>query len=434
MSTTSSFSSPSAARPSPTSPPTPRPDLRSIAVFGSTGSIGTATLDVMRCLARSDPAWKVTALSTHSRVTDLVAQVEEFKPRFAVVTGPEPAAEHRARIRAAGTELLLGPSALAHVAGDASSGTVVGSIVGAAGLPAVVEAVRRGKRVALANKESLVVAGAVVMPLARATGSEILPVDSEHSAIFQAMACGRRQDVRRVILTASGGPFRTASAADIDNATVEQALNHPTWRMGGKITIDSATLFNKAFELIEARWLFDLHAHEIDVVVHPQSVVHSMVEFVDGSTLAQLSPPDMKLPIQYALTWPARSPCPGDGGRGVDWTRAHSLTFEPPDRTRFPSIDIAYEVVKSSDLTLGAVVNAANEVAVGAFLAGRCRFGAITRTVRTVLDRHLASASPLKAPPLDGATQATFDTLLDGLIDADRRARDETQYLLAALR
>ncbi len=221
---------------------------------------------------------------------------------------------------------------------------VVAAVVGAAGLPAALATVRAGKKLALANKEALVVAGSLLIPEARRRGVPLLPVDSEHSAIFQAMVCGRSCDVRRVILTASGGPFRNAPLESIYNATPADALNHPTWRMGGKITIDSATMFNKALELIEACWLFDLPPEQIEVVIHPESVVHSMVEFVDGSVIAQLSPPDMRTPIQYALTYPDRA----DGcSRRMDWTKVHALNFEPPDFDRFPALKIAYQVAEA---------------------------------------------------------------------------------------
>jgi 1-deoxy-D-xylulose-5-phosphate reductoisomerase len=395
---------------------------RKLAVLGSTGSIGVATLEVVECLQRNDPAggWQITALSTHSRVDDLCRQAERVKPRYAIVSGGEVTPEQRRRLEAAGAEVLVGAEALVRVAGSQETGgTVVGAVVGAAGLPSTVAAVKAGKRVALANKESLVVAGSVVMPLAKQTGAKVLPVDSEHSAIFQAMACGRRSEVRRAVLTASGGPFRNVAREKMERATVEEALNHPTWRMGGKITIDSATLFNKAFEMIEAKWLFDLQVNEIGVVVHPQSVIHSMVEFVDGSVMAQLSPPDMKLPIQFALTWPDRCACPGPK---MDWTKSASLTFEPVDREKFPAIGMAEEVIHE-DGCLGAVMNAANEVAVGAFLqgggGGGVAFGEITRTVREVIDR---------------GTGRSWGAGLSGLMEADEWARREAESVLSRRR
>lgn len=391
--------------------------LQHVAVFGSTGSIGTAALEVIAALGAP---YKAVALTAHANAALLTEQVERFRPEVAVLTGSEPTESQRRRIANAGTKLAFGVEAMRQVAGGdevGGCGTVLASVVGAAGLPAVLEAVRAGKRVALANKESLVVAGGLLMPLARASGATILPVDSEHSALFQACLAGRRGEVSKFILTASGGPFRTSTAEAMERATAAEALAHPTWKMGSKITVDSATLMNKAFELIEARWLFDARADEIEVVVHPQSIVHSMVEFVDGSTLAQLSPPDMKTPIQYALTYPDRV-ATGVGKR-MDWGKAQSLTFEPPDRVRFPAIDLAYEVARS-DGTLGAVMNAANEIAVDAFLKGRVRFGAITRTVAGVMGEHRTAA----AAPAGGAT-------LEQLMAADAWARSRAAEMLA---
>jgi 1-deoxy-D-xylulose-5-phosphate reductoisomerase len=267
---------------------------------------------------------------------------------------------------------------------DPSTDRVLTAIVGAAGLEGTWAALEAGKTVALANKETLVVAGPLVMDLARRRNATILPVDSEHSAIFQALACGGPKEVRRVILTSSGGPFRGKTAKELAAVTPEQALRHPTWKMGPKISIDSATLMNKALEVIEARWLFGLEPDQIEVVVHPESVVHSMVEFVDGSVLAQLSPPDMRLPIQLALTYPDRvpGPCPL-----LDLTRAMSLHFEPPDRDTFPSLDLGFEVMKRAG-TAGAALNAANEAAVGRFLAGEIGFLDIPRACRSALDHH----------------------------------------------
>lgn len=386
-----------------------------MAIFGSTGSIGTSALDVMRAVRRVDPEWRVEALSGHGNLELLIAQVEEHQPRVVVVTGEEPCETSRRRLTAGGAELLLGVEAMAHVAGDKDgAGTVLAAVVGAAGLPAVLAAVGAGKRLALANKESLVMAGSLVMPLAKKTGAEILPVDSEHSAIFQAMIAGRRSEVLRVILTASGGPFRQTPIAEMHRATAAEALNHPTWRMGGKITIDSATLFNKAFELIEARWLFDLRAEEIEIVVHPQSLIHSMAEFVDGNVLAQLSAPDMRTPIQYALTYPDRLGCVG---RKMDWASTFGMTFEPPDRGKFPSINLAYQVVRADGAnggTAGATLNAANEVAVASFLAGKIPFGRITEVVQDAMARHEQQSAPT----------------LEQLLVADRIARVRAGELL----
>jgi 1-deoxy-D-xylulose-5-phosphate reductoisomerase len=306
----------------------------------------------------------------------------------------------------AGTEWQFGEVGVEQIAGHADVDTVVCAIVGAAGLRGALAALETGKRVALANKETLVVAGPLVPQLAARTGAKLIPVDSEHSAVFQCLEAGRRADLKRIVLTASGGPFRGKTSAQLRDVTVEQALDHPTWKMGPKITIDSATMMNKALEIIEARWLFGLDAGQIDVVVHPQSIVHSLVEFVDGSTVAQLSPPDMRLPIQYALTYPERWPgvC-----ATMDWSRASQLTFEPPDFDAFPALELGFEVARRGG-TCGAVLNAANEVAVDRFLKGELRFPDITSACRDVLQQHQFDPSPTLAE----------------LLAADRWARQET--------
>jgi 1-deoxy-D-xylulose-5-phosphate reductoisomerase len=270
---------------------------------------------------------------------------------------------------------------------------VVSAIVGAAGLEGTWAALEKGKTVAVANKETLVMAGPLVMELAAQRGARILPVDSEHSAIFQAMAGGRPAEVERIVLTASGGPFRGRSRAELAHVTVAQALCHPTWRMGPKITIDSATLMNKALEIIEARWLFGLPAERIQVIIHPESVIHSFVEFTDGSVLAQLSPPDMRLPIQYALTYPERVAGPA---KRLCWSELGAWHFEQPDHDTFPAIQLGYEVARRGG-TCGAVLNAANEEAVRRFLAGELRFLDITRVCRDVLNHHHYSARPTLA-------------------------------------
>ena len=274
---------------------------------------------------------------------------------------------------------------------------MLSAIVGSAGLQGTWAALEAGKRVALANKESLVVAGPLVMQLAREKHSQILPVDSEHSAVFQALQAGRREEVRRIILTASGGPFRTRSTEQLSRVSVAEALAHPTWDMGPKITIDSATLMNKALEIIEARWLFDLRSDQIDVVIHPQSIVHSMVEFVDGSVIAQMSPPDMKLPIQYALTWPDR--CEGVSPK-LDWRKSLELRFEPPDFERFGALELGLEVARQGG-TAGAVLNGANEAAVAAFLDQRLGFHQIVPACRDILRNHHFDPNPTLARVLE---------------------------------
>ena len=382
---------------------------RRVAILGSTGSIGTSALDVIAALPDDVAA---AALSTHTRVDELIAQVERFRPRVAAVTGAAVTDAQRARIERAGATLLTGPAALCEIARQADVDVVLLAVVGVGGIRAAVEAVERGKTLALANKETLVVAGSILMPLARARGTTILPVDSEHSAIFQCLCCGDRAELRRVILTASGGPFREASIEAMRNATVADALKHPTWTMGAKVTIDSATMFNKALEIIEAAWLFDLPAERIDVVVHPQSVVHSMVEFVDGNVIAQLSPPDMRTPIQFALTYPRRVSGPS---RRYDAWPAMTLAFSPPDLNRFPSLRMGFESVRTGG-TSGAVLNAANEVAVEALRAGRIRLGTIFDVVNRTIDAHRATATPT----------------LDELFAADAWARDHASGLLSS--
>ncbi len=358
-----------------------------IAILGSTGSIGCSALQVIEQLGAD---YRVAALSAHSQTEKLIEQVRRHRPKAVGVTAQPLAGSVAAQLRELGAQLYEGPAGMAEMARREDIDVVLAAVVGAAGLPAVLAAVQSGKTLALANKESLVVAGSLVIPEARRRGVAVLPVDSEHSAIFQAMQCGRSSEVRRVILTASGGPFRSTPLDQMRHATLEDALKHPTWRMGTKITIDSATMFNKALEIIEACWLFDLQPEQIEVVIHPQSVVHSMVEFVDGSVIAQLSPPDMKTPIQYALTYPERAE--GIGPR-LDLTRAFSLDFEPPDLERFPSLRLAFDVARLRG-TAGAVLNAANEEAVAAFAAGQIPFGEISRVVELTMAQHRLESDP----------------------------------------
>ena len=358
-----------------------------IAILGATGSIGRSAIDVVEHLG---PPYRVVAISGHSQCEEIVALARRLRPARVAVTAEcdRPGVEDR--LHHLGCETLFGQTALAEIAGAGDVDVVLNAVVGAAGLPASVAAVEAGKTLLLANKESLVIAGGVLMPLAARTGATILPIDSEHSAVFQAMACGRRDEISRVILTASGGPFRTSTKQQMDAATPAQALRHPTWDMGARITVDSATMFNKAAEIVEAAWLFDLRPGQIEVVVHKESVVHSMVEFVDGSVIAQLCPPDMRTPIQFALTWPLRKPgC----ARALDFTTAQTLSFEPPDRGKFAALDVADEVVARRG-TLGAVMNAANEVAVAAFLAGRVPLGVIYEVVRRTIAAHAMTAEP----------------------------------------
>lgn len=353
-----------------------------VVVLGSTGSIGKSTLNVIEHDAtRRLRAW---GLSAHTSWAGLVEQARAFRPRFVTVGDLKGYEALRDDLRDADVEVLAGRDGIIRMVQDPSTDRVLSAIVGAAGLEGTWAALEAGKTVALANKETLVVAGPLVMELAAERGARILPVDSEHSAIFQALGAGVAGDVKRVILTSSGGPFRGRTRGELEGVTPEEALNHPTWRMGPKISIDSATLMNKALEVIEARWLFGLEPEQIEVVIHPESVVHSMVEFVDGSVVAQLSPPDMRLPIQYALTYPQRLPCPGPR---LDLTRRTALHFEPPDRETFPCLDLGFEVMAKGG-TAGAALNAANEAAVGRFLDGEVGFLDIPRACRAALDSH----------------------------------------------
>jgi 1-deoxy-D-xylulose-5-phosphate reductoisomerase len=358
-----------------------------VAVLGSTGSIGTSTLDV---IAASGGRFQPWLLAAHRSVAALVEQAHRFAPAWIVVVDEAAAAQLGAASLPPGTRLAVGPDALDELIQDSAVDRVVSAIAGAAGLRSTWAAISAGKGVALANKETLVMAGPLVMQLARQTGATILPVDSEHSAIHQALQAGTGDEVARIVLTASGGPFRTRSRESLATATPEEALRHPTWSMGPKITVDSATMMNKALELVEARWLFDMPAERLAVMVHPQSIVHSLVEFVDGSVIAQLSPPDMRLPIQYALTHPARTAGPA---RRLDFTQALRLEFEPPDLERFPAVRLGHEAAARGG-TAGAVLNAANEEAVGGFLAGRLRFTDIAEVCARVLDEHPFEPEP----------------------------------------
>ncbi|MDP1798773.1 MAG: 1-deoxy-D-xylulose-5-phosphate reductoisomerase [Planctomycetaceae bacterium] len=355
-------------------------------VLGSSGSIGTSCLDV---IAAHRDRLEVVGLAVRKSAQTLIEQVHCFNPRWAVLADDSQRIEVIAKAGGR-TEWRFGDDAVAEIAGHPDVDTVVCGIVGAAGLRGAWAALEAGKRVALANKETLVVAGSLATQLATRTGAKLLPIDSEHSAVFQCLEAGRRTDVKRIVLTASGGPFRGWSKEQLREVTVAQALAHPTWQMGPKITIDSATMMNKALEIIEARWLFGLNADQIDVVVHPQSIVHSMVEFNDGSTVAQFSPPDMRLPIQYALSYPERwsgtTAC-------MDWTKASQLTFQPPDFDAFPALRLGMEVAQRGG-TSGAVLNAANEIAVERFLGGTLRFHEIPMAVEAVLKHHTFDSQP----------------------------------------
>jgi 1-deoxy-D-xylulose-5-phosphate reductoisomerase len=441
------------------------PDFRStnrpvnrVAVLGATGSIGVSTLDVIENLNRCDPqfGWEVSSVSGHSQIDSLIELASgcHTPPQSVVVSNAEKqpqaaralqtaAAQSNSRL-AKHCQLDVGPDALVRAATAKDVDVVVAAIVGRAGLESTLAAVHAGKRVALANKETLVVAGPVVTKAAADNAAELLPIDSEHSAIFQCLAESRARQshaatlnpadncsaaapaidqapanhatpqtnwpgVRRLILTASGGPFRDWTTAQMREATIEQALAHPTWKMGAKITIDSASMMNKALEVIEAKWLFDVPADKIEVVVHPQSLIHSLVEFEDGSLIAQVSPPDMRMPIQYALTYPRRLPCPAPE---LDRSRSWDMTLCPADPERFPALALGFEVARVGG-TAGAVVNAANETAVDLFLNRQIRFTDIPEICRRTLLDHDHESSPT----------------LERLLKLDVWARDRAQEL-----
>jgi 1-deoxy-D-xylulose-5-phosphate reductoisomerase len=383
--------------------------ITNVAVLGSTGSIGRSTLEV---IAASGGRLRAVALSAHGSLDRLRRQAAEVRPRWVIATDPDAAAQCDWSDLPGETTLLVGDDGLRRAVADPGVDVVVAAIVGSAGLRGTWAALEAGKRVALANKETLVMAGPLVMRLAEERGATIVPVDSEHSAVFQALQAGRRGDVRRIVLTASGGPFRNHTAEELAHVTVAEALAHPTWDMGPKITIDSATMMNKALEVIEARWLFDLSPDRIDVVIHPQSIVHSLVEFVDGSVVAQLSSPDMRLPIQYALTYPQRHS--GVVPR-LDLAAVGRLDFFAPDPDRFEALSLGYEVARAGG-TAGAVLSAANEAAVATFLAGELEFKEIVPVCRQVLEHHTFDPAPS----------------LEQLLALDRWARQEVSRWICA--
>ena len=403
---------------------------RNIAILGSTGSIGRSALEV---IAASNGRLRAIALSANNRLAELEEQSHSFHPRWLVASNLEAAGAYDWSTTPDECELIWREGGLEQVVRAEEVDIVLIAIVGSAGLAATWAAVDAGKQIALANKESLVTAGPLVMEHAKKRGVSIIPVDSEHSAIFQALASGRREEVARIILTASGGPFRNRTLGQLAEVTVEDALAHPTWDMGAKITVDSATMMNKALEIIEARWLFDLSPDQIDVVIHPQSIVHSMVEFVDGSVVAQLSPPDMRLPIQYALDYPDRHSGPATR---IDWSSRLAFQFEPPDPDRFPALKLGYDAARRGG-TAGAVLNAANEAAVAAFLGGTLRFDEIIPACQDVLMYHtendiacqddLTEVIPARQ---DNSEAHTFNAnpTLDELIRLDRWAREEIDH------
>jgi len=360
-------------------------DLKQIAILGSTGSIGRQTLAVVEAMPER---FGVVALAAGNNVEELLQQILRHHPDLVSVATPAVAANLVERLRAADLpklpEIQHGPAGMLAVATHPAAATLVSAAVGVVGLEATYAAVKAGKQVALSNKEVLVAAGEIVMAAARQANVELLPVDSEHNAIHQCLRAGSHAEVKRLILTASGGPFRKTPLAEMAAATPEQALAHPNWRMGRRITIDSATLVNKGFEVIEAHWLFDMRPDQIDVVIHPQSTIHSMVEYVDGSILAQLGPTDMRMPIQYALTYPERAA--SNNGVVLDWGKLRRLDFEKVSTRRFPCLRLAREALRKKG-AYPCAFNAADEIAVEAFLEGRIPFSGIAEVIERVLTR-----------------------------------------------
>ena len=381
-------------------------EIQHITILGSTGSIGTSTLDVV---ARHPGKFKIVALTAYSQVDLLFRQCQQFKPGFAVLLDDAAAMQLRQRVREAGlgTEVLSGIAALEQVAVLPEVDAVMAAIVGAAGLRPTLAAARAGKKILLANKETLVMAGNVFMDAVRASGATLLPIDSEHNAIFQALPRGYDGDlaasgVRRILLTASGGPFRDTPLEELHNVTPEQACAHPNWVMGRKISVDSASMMNKGLEVIEAHWLFNAHADDIQVVVHPQSVIHSLVEYVDGSVLAQLGNPDMRTPIAYGLAYPERIDA---GVAPLDLFKVATMNFTAPDFERFPCLALAYQALRAAG-TAPAVLNAANEVAVAAFLDRKISFLAIPRVIGTVMETLPVAAVESLEDVLDADAEA----------------------------
>jgi 1-deoxy-D-xylulose-5-phosphate reductoisomerase len=353
---------------------------RKVAILGATGSIGKSTLDL---IGRDPERFEVVAVTAARNVAALAEIARQTNSRLAVVADQSRLGELEELLAGSSCRAAAGPEALIEAA-SSEADLVIAAIVGCAGLPPVMAAVDAGRTVALANKEALVTAGELMIEAADRAGATLLPVDSEHNAIFQCLASSRKEDIERIILTASGGPFRTASAEVIEAATPAQAVAHPNWKMGAKISVDSATLMNKGLELIEAHYLFGLSSDRIDIIVHPQSVIHSMVEFVDGSVLAQLGSPDMRIPIAYALAWPDRMSTPA---QRLDFAALARLDFEAPDLERFPALKLAREALEAGG-SAPVVLNAANEIAVASFLAGQIRFNDIVRIVEEMLHQN----------------------------------------------
>ena len=386
--------------------------MKAISILGSTGSIGCNTLKVVEFLR--EPGFRVVALGAGRNVEKLAEQTARYAPELVAVENETSAEKLLEELHALGAKpprIEIGQKGLIEAATHPEADTVVSATVGAVGFVPTLRAIEAGKRIALANKETLVMAGELMTKAAALSGAEILPVDSEHNALHQCLRGEKRAEVKRLILTASGGPFRTKSRAEIENATVEEALNHPNWKMGEKITIDCATLMNKGLEVIEAHWLFGFGAGEISVVVHPQSIVHSLVELIDGSIIAQMGVTDMRHAIQYALTYPERKPGQLEP---LDLARLSQLNFEAPDTDRFPCLALAYRALEEGG-TLPAAMNAANEVAVDAFLKGKIRLSEIPKIIERVMRDH--------------KTQSADS--LDVILEADKGARERTSLFLS---
>ena len=372
--------------------------MKKIGILGSTGSIGTQTLEIVR----SNPDLQVIALAAGSNVSLMEQQVREFHPMLAVMGSEEAATDLKNRIADTDTRVSAGMEGMLELAILPQMEVLVTAIVGMIGIRPTIAAIKAGKTIALANKETLVTAGHIIMPLAKEKGVSILPVDSEHSAIFQSMHGENRERVSKILLTASGGPFRGKKTEELQDITVEDALKHPNWSMGRKITVDSATLVNKGLEVMEAKWLFDVEPEQIQVVVHPQSIIHSMVEYVDGGIMAQLGMQDMKLPIQYALFYPDRRPM---DGRRVDFFALKSISFEEPDIKTFRGLQLAYDAIAAGG-SMPTVFNAANEKAVGLFLDKKIRFLAIYDLIQGAMEQHKVIANPTVDEILEAEAQA----------------------------
>ncbi|MCT4564096.1 MAG: 1-deoxy-D-xylulose-5-phosphate reductoisomerase [Maledivibacter sp.] len=361
--------------------------MKNITILGSTGSIGTQTLDVIR---NYPDAFKIIAISGNNNIDLLLKQIQEFKPEYVAVYDENNAKELKSRVVNSNVKILCGIDGLNEISTLSKVDIVVTSVVGNIGLVPTLMAIKAGKTIALANKETLVTAGELVMKEAELRGVDILPVDSEHSAIFQCLQGAKDKEVKRIILTASGGPFRGLKKEQLSDAVARDALKHPNWSMGRKISIDSATLMNKGLEVIEAKWLFDLEVEQIDVVIHPQSVIHSMVEFIDNSVLAQLGIPDMRIPIQYALTYPERVK---SYSKGLNFEKYNKLTFEKPDMDTFPCLPLAYEAIRAGG-TMPTVLNAANEELVMQYLNNKISFYDIPDRIEKAMKNHYLINKP----------------------------------------